>query len=294
MKLDTDRILACLFGGALGDAIGAQWEGSQPATSFDVPDALSITDDTQFTLATCASISRAGRPAPDLIAEEFVDWFRGRRFTRMGASTLKAMVELDAGGHWASVGCTGERAAGNGAAMRIAPLAFCVDPTDITSRTLIKDICNITHRHDEAYLGALALVLTIRHSAQTGELSVDVFDWLCGQLPDSRVRDRIAALATSQPTVSQYAKKYGSSGFVVDSVPMAILAAVKASNFLDMMQVIAGCGGDTDTIGSMFGQIWGARIGTSGLPLDLIDRIDDAPLIRKTFEEFTTAGRETV
>jgi ADP-ribosylglycohydrolase len=41
--------------------------------------------------------------------------------------------------------------AGNGGAMRIAPLAFVLDSLD--KRVLIRDAVRITHANDEAYLG---------------------------------------------------------------------------------------------------------------------------------------------
>jgi len=291
MAAAKDRILASLFGGALGDAIGADWEGSESATTFRIPDTLSITDDTQFTLATCASIASHGKPDPELVAREFTTSYRGRRFSRMGSSTLKALIELDAGGHWASVGATGDRAAGNGAAMRIAPLAFCIDPDESRGRRIIRDICNITHRNDEAYTGALAMVLAIQHALGTEQLSRSLFATLVEKLPDSNVRDRFVFLRDQPMTVGEYAAKFGSTGYVADSVPMAVLAAINSEGFEDSLQVIASCGGDTDTIGSMFGQIYGAAKGTAALPMELVDRIDDQEFIRESFRRFTTTVR---
>ena len=60
----------------------------------------------------------------------------------MGASTLKALQELAIGGHWSQVGRKGEYAVGNGAAMRIAPLAFNLS----IPRARIREICYITHQ----------------------------------------------------------------------------------------------------------------------------------------------------
>jgi ADP-ribosylglycohydrolase len=87
-----------------------------------------ISDDTQLTLATCESISKTQSVDPQSISETFADWHRSARFTGLGVSTYKALSELCIGGHWALVGRSGERAAGNGAAMRIAPLAFALTP----------------------------------------------------------------------------------------------------------------------------------------------------------------------
>ncbi|HEX3906224.1 MAG TPA: ADP-ribosylglycohydrolase family protein [Polyangia bacterium] len=55
-----------------------------------------------------------------------------------------AWNRLDAGVHWALAGAKGERAAGNGAAMRSAPLAFLLDPADEAARRLLRDLSPIT------------------------------------------------------------------------------------------------------------------------------------------------------
>ena len=99
---------------------------------------------------------------PATIADAYVERFRSGPIAGLGASTLKALVELDAGGHWALVGRKGEMAAGNGAAMRIAPLAFCLDPATPDGRQKIRDVSRITHHNDEAYAGALAMVIAVR------------------------------------------------------------------------------------------------------------------------------------
>ncbi|WP_262710159.1 ADP-ribosylglycohydrolase family protein [Hymenobacter jeollabukensis] len=74
-------------------------------------------------------------------------------------SSLQALQGLAASGHWSQAGRGGEYAAGNGGAMRVAPLAFVQPPVE---RRLIEDVCSLTHRHPESYAGALAVVPGIR------------------------------------------------------------------------------------------------------------------------------------
>ena len=145
-------ILGCLIGGAIGDVVGGVPERGD----------LSVSDDTQLTLATCEAIADLGRVEPGEVAAAFVRWFRARAITGVGSSTLKALRDLEAGAHWALSGARGERAAGNGAAMRIAPLAFLLDPADPGQRVIVRDVCRITHPSDEAYLGALAVMIALR------------------------------------------------------------------------------------------------------------------------------------
>lgn len=278
-----ERLTACLLGGALGDAMGAYFEGCPPDDKAGrLPAELRVTDDTQLTVATCQSIVEAGAVDPAAVAEHFVRWFRDRRITGIGASTLKALSELDAGGHWALVGATGERSAGNGAAMRVAPLAFFLDPDVDHQRQIIRDVCRITHRNDEAYLGALALLRAIRHVVAGHPLDARVLTVVLEALPDSRVRDRLSQVREASWSIGEYARRFSTSGYVVDSVPLALLAAVNATDLLDTIQQIVQCGGDTDTIASMFGQLYGAACGPSVLPREMVDRIDAVALVRET------------
>src|SRR5262249_45857918 len=157
---------------------------------YDKPWRLS--DDTQMTLATCEAIIHCGRVDPATIADTFADWHRKGRFTGLGASTYKALTELCQVGHWALVGRKGEMAAGNGAAMRIAPLAFLLDPAEQQSRQTIRDVSRITHHNDEAYAGALAVVTAVRaawNSVWNGENNL--IEQIIDLLPDTSVRDRL-------------------------------------------------------------------------------------------------------
>ncbi|MGH7134353.1 MAG: ADP-ribosylglycohydrolase family protein [Pirellulales bacterium] len=182
----ADRVAGCLLGGALGDALGGPYENS-PAPVALAPDAvLSLSDDTQLTLATCEAIVAARGPDPERIAAAFAVLFEQRQIRGIGASTFKALQELAAGGHWALVGSKGERAAGNGPATRIAPLAFLLDPADATARQTIRDVCRITHHNDEAYCGALAVL--------AGEAGL--IREITSMLPDSAVRDRLIEISS--------------------------------------------------------------------------------------------------
>lgn len=126
--ITKNQVLGCLLGGALGDAWGGPYEGAAGPVAFEIPSRPALSDDTQLTLATCQSIIELGCVNPENLASHFLRWFRAGRLRGMGSSTLKAMRDLAAGTHWALAGARGEYAAGNGAAMRIAPLAFLLNP----------------------------------------------------------------------------------------------------------------------------------------------------------------------
>ena len=284
----SEKFEACIIGGAIGDAWGSSYENEvQIDTSKTyilgrTPEnkrTWAITDDTQLTLASCEALSDDKGFSPKLLSEYFIKYYKERKLTGIGASTLKAIIELEEGGHWSQVGRSGEYAAGNGAAMRIAPFAFI----KTISREDVRDVCKITHKNDEAYTGALAVFLSIKaiiNKEWNG--NNNLFDLLIPQLPDTRVRDRlieINSMGENRP-ISDISK-LGNNGYVVNSVPFAIFAAsqILKLGITNMFQTIIDLGGDTDTNSSMAGQIAGTLIGLENIPDELLSQL-------KTLDEF--------
>ena len=286
----VDRVHGCILAGVLGDAMGGPFEGRQSPFEWSAPKKWLISDDSQLTLATCESIATTGSITPESIAENFLIWFRGGRVTGLGGSTLKALRDLDAGAHWALAGAKGEMSGGNGAAMRIAPLAFMLNPSIPDQRRLIRDVCRITHHSEEAYVGALALLTAIRAVA-IERISLDrLLQYVTQYLPDSRVRDRIEELGRlpGQTTLTEVARQFGSSGYVVESVPLALYAvqAQPQASLDRILREVVEAGGDTDTVASMTGQIFGASRGASALALESIDLIPEATEIKRITQHF--------
>ena len=280
------------MGGAIGDALGTAFEGKTPEEVDFERATWQLSDDTQMTLATCeAIIERGGVVDPAAIAARFADWHRQSRISGIGASTYKALTELVAGGHWALVGAKGERAAGNGAAMRIAPLAFCLDPREPKSRQTLRDVARITHHNEEAYAGAVAVAIAVR-SAFDGRWDGqnNLLELVIGFLPDTLVRDRLIAMneLPSSVSIRDLALRFGNSGFVAESVPLAICGAnrYREIGFIRLLESLIACGGDSDTIASIAGQITGSLVGYSRLPAHLTWQVPDRIFVENLAIDF--------
>jgi ADP-ribosylglycohydrolase len=231
-----------------------------------------LTDDTQLTLATCETLSN-GHFDPDKLAKTFLKYYKERRIVGMGSSTLKAMQDLDAGISWLQSGRSGEFAAVNGAAMRIAPFAFFPS----VSRDDIFNACKITHRNDEAYTGALAVYLSVKCILnKQWDGHNNLIELLIPQLPDTRVRDRLIEINNLKESESITGiSRLGNNGYVVNSIPFAIFSATQVLKLgmRAMFEEIIDTGGDTDTNCSVAGQISGTLLGSKQIPRDLTDEL---------------------
>lgn len=279
MKL-SERFEGCIIAGAIGDAFGSSFENlnelddSNTLYLFGKPEkkipTWQITDDTQLTLATCEAIIENEELDTNAFAQKYLQYFKQKKISGIGASTLKALQELEAGGHWSLVGRKGEYAAGNGAAMRIAPTAFIANIT----REQLREICAITHNNDEAYVGGLTVHLAIKailNNKWTGK--EDLIEILVNQIPDTRLRDRLIEIKDIKSL--KEIGRLGNDGYVVNSVPLAVAAASRVLDIglEEMFEQLIQIGGDTDTNASIAGQIAGALIGRKGIPEHLMHKL---------------------
>lgn len=277
----AERFEGCIIGGAIGDAFGSGYENEVKEKEdtfylFGKPEIKEpkwqITDDTQLTLATIEAIISDEKVKPESIANQFLKYYKQRKIRGIGASTLKSLKELSFGGHWSQVGRRGEYAAGNGAAMRIASIAFKEEITN----SEIRDICIITHNNDEAYVGARSIIVAIREILNGNwDGETNLIELIIDQIPDTRVRDRLIEIKNIKSL--QEIGQIGNDGYVVNSVPLAIAAAnkVREIGIEEMYLQLIEIGGDTDTNCSIAGQIAGSLIGRKEIPDKLINKLKE-------------------
>lgn len=280
-----EKFEACILSGAIGDAWGSSLENVSPASSSNtfylggkpaLPQQWAITDDTQLTLATC-DVLATGHFNPALLAQKFVEYYRQQKLVGVGASTLKAIQDTEAGIHWTQTGRRGHYAAGNGAAMRIAPFAFY----PATTKQTIYDACRITHQNEDAYAGALAVYFAIKAAVtQTWTGHNNLIHLILPDLPDTNLKDRLTDIASypEDSTIAEVAQ-LGNNGYAVNSVPFAIFCATRILRFglKELLRQVIATGGDTDTNASIAGQIAGSLIGLAGVPAELLQKLELLP-----------------
>lgn len=215
-NLIYDKILGCLIGVGIGDAMGMPTEFLSPCqirehfgevrTFQPAPDwhplaglpAGSMTDDTQQTLLVSSLLIEKGRLHARDVADALLRWAEEMNLDNldtMGPSTSYALKRLRAGDDPRTTGLRGNT---NGAAMRIAPVgcAHAGRPGQVFDDVL--EACSATHLTDVAIAGASAIACGVAEAIRP-DADVDaVLDAMtCGaQEGEGRARREID-IATS-------------------------------------------------------------------------------------------------
>lgn len=299
-----DRVLGCLLGGAVGDALGAPFEGLPGGAIPPQVELLSgfaefegyprgqWTDDTQLTLATIEAVVDVGGLDPLAIAEAIARlWARNEVIGPGGACTRAAHAFLR-GVDWTRCGAPVGQA-GNGAAMRTAPLGFLfVDRPDELS-VQVADASRITHRDPRAIAGGVAVAAGVRHVVATDDLDPDalcadiaramaahdpVFATLVAALPERLAEpvdtalEWIAWAGQARPELDRPII----TPFVVPTVLACLWSLLRhPRSWSDAVAAVIGLGGDVDTTGAITGALAGARLGAAAIPIQLVDSVVD-------------------
>ena len=119
------RFTGCLLGSALGDALGASFEGMPPEEySYSCEEPLVYTDDTEMMLNLTESITSSGDLVPEEIARSFVQGLNPWRGYGPGTLEVLSLIKRGIPFEEASRMVFPEGSLGNGAAMRVAPVGL--------------------------------------------------------------------------------------------------------------------------------------------------------------------------
>lgn len=298
-----DGFRGALAGTAIGDALGRPAEGSrhhlgesararfsefQPWHGWTGGPRGTITDDTQLTMCVGESlVATGGVLDPVDLARRFVAWLPvGRGKGRTCTAACRALA--DGVDWWESAV---HDSAGNGAAMRVAPvgLAHLWDLDALRRDAALSAV--ITHFAPMAMVSAVAHAWLVARLVSTvpGELDpVGLVRDLCAVLADLgddglverdwqrrggtgapvRLVDRIIEVPGKLSLSSEAACSYFYCGaFVLETLPMALWHFLSSPEDPERAIVDAVLGGfDADTVASMTGAYAGAYLGESGLP----------------------------
>ncbi len=281
-----DRFQACLLGLAIGDALGMPFEGLPSRMVGPVLDRVrgfhesahrglgagQWTDDTQMSLCLTRSLIRRGQADPEDIAQEYLMWFQSGDARGIGAVTWKALTRLHDGVDWRESGGEEEYNAGNGTAMRAAPLGLLYHEDLEGLRAACALDAQITHKNREAVAGSRAvafLVARLVAGASPGKnLLQEMIQYVEGsQVADNLGRTRELLARGANPT--EASEVLGVGGYVVETVARSAFCFFHApDDFERAVSAAVRAGGDADTAAAITGAWGGVRVGLMGIPAD--------------------------
>lgn len=291
-----DRIVGCILGTAVGDAIGLPYEGlsrQRAGKLLGAPDRHRfcfgrgmVSDDTEHTCMVAQALIDAKGNAGEfqrLLARRFRWWLLGAP-AGVGLATLRATIRLWIG---YSPERSGVRSAGNGPAMRAAILGVAIRDFDQLGE-FVRVSTRLTHTDPKAELGALAVALAARLASFREKITpYEYLDYLTDLIgtEDSELISLIAQAADSvnagKCTVA-FAESLGLakgvSGYVYHTVPVAIHAWLSHQHDCrTAIMAVVQCGGDADSTGAIVGGIVGAGVGRHGIPQEWLDGLIEWP-----------------
>ena len=273
MTPSKDQYLGCIFGLALGDALGAPYEGG-PIEHFvwrligRTIDVLPRwTDDTQMSLDLADSLLSLGVLDQNDLAMRFANSYRWSR--GYGPSTARLLKRVRRGENWAtaSTAIYKEGSFGNGAAMRASIIALFFH-RDL--QMLVREAgraAEVTHAHPLGIEGAI-LIAVATHGLLHKEGIAQILERVGTYCKRDEFHKQLAVVRkwlSNNETIppAEAASVLGNGITAQSSCATALYIALRHLNlpFNELLSFSRVCCGDVDTISAMAGTLWGAYNG---------------------------------
>jgi len=291
------KFRGALLGVGVGDGLGARLEGAVRVSGRELEriasgtGTLRYTDDTHMTIGVAESLLECGGFDGARMAARFVQDFSAEPWRGYGAGPPRVFALLSRGVAWDQAGRTlfgGRGSFGNGAAMRVAPVAlFAFPDLDLTAE-LARRTAVITHTHELGIEGAVLQAVAVGAALQRspsaplepGPFLEQVRRHLRSR-PFLEKLDLVGSLLEEGVTEGDVVSRLGNGIEAPESVPTALFAFLgNATSFPAAVRYAIGLGGDTDTIGSMTGALAGAYLGAKAIPQAWRDRLEGQDRLR--------------
>jgi len=265
------RALGAYLGFAVGDALGATVEfmtRGEIAAKYGVHREIvgggwlklqvgETTDDTAMSLALGRSILRKGGLDARDVCEEFAAWLATKP-KDVGATCGRGVRRFLANGTVEGPFADGD--AGNGAAMRVAPVALATFGAPERAEAWTIAQAHTTHNHPLSDEACLALVGMTQ-------------DLLRGEGREA-ARRRADALVAKHKRFRFSPYPGRASAFVVDTMQTALHGYFATQGFEDCVVTTVNQGDDADTTGAIAGMLAGATYGVEAIPPRWLDALD--------------------
>ena len=307
-----NRVRGCLFGGAIGDAMGyrVEFKGlgsirfSYGEAGIQEPEETDgyyvVSDDTQMTLFTFEGLIRGLGQSDETILEEirlaYVDWlatqeapdiswhprgniYHNKRLWHLRAPGNTCTSATRNGAHGTPTDPI-NNSKGCGGVMRSAPMGLIESWTPRQAFDMGCRIAAMTHGHPSGYLSAGALSCLVRLLLD-GEQLRDAVGQTLPLLGESFEGEetivallKVLELLQLEIGASECVAQLGEGWVGEEALAIGVYAALKASSFQDALVISANHEGDSDSTASIAGQLFGAWHGVECIPEKWIEKLD--------------------
>jgi ADP-ribosyl-[dinitrogen reductase] hydrolase len=258
-----NRALASFLGFAIGDAFGATVEfmtEREIAAAHGVHKNIvgggwlrlkpgAITDDTDMSLALARSLVRKGDFDAADIAQGFVDWLKSGPLD-VGNTCRRGIRRFMT--HGTLEGPQSEGDGGNGAVMRVTPVALATLHRPETGEQWAVTQGRITHNQERSDAACVWFTRLLHQALRT---------------PDKVLMRAIADRWVEEDHAFRFAAYTGpSSAYVVDTMRTVLWGFFETESFEDCLIRVVNRGGDADTTGALVGALAGAFYGMDAVP----------------------------
>ena len=258
-----ERARAAYLGLAIGDALGATTEFMAPGeirAKYKVHRKIigggwlylkpgQVTDDTEMSLALGRGLLNAGTWDLTRIADNFLAWMRSKPID-IGATCRKGIRDYMRKGQLEVP--FNEWDAGNGAAMRMAPVALFTLGCQETLKRCAVEQGHLTHNHPLSDAACIAIGAMVQSALLGG--------------------DRFELHAIARDLVAEYRSfrfnhyQGNASAYVVDTLQTVFHYLFTTGDFEECLIGVVNQGGDADTTGAIAGMIAGGLYGLEAIP----------------------------
>lgn len=274
------RARGAYLGLALGDALGASVEFMTPReirSRHGVHRELSgggwlhlkpgqVTDDTTMSLALGKAIlAEGGAVKPLACARALDDWMRTKPID-IGNTVRRNLISFRRSGD--PVAPPSEHDAGNGAAMRVLPVALAtLGAEENEVRDAVRAQAHVTHNNPDSDAAAEFLALATQDALRGASLR-EIY------------RGRIEPLVRHHPQFGfrRGRRRENPSGWIVETLQAVLQALLDNDGFENCLVDVVNRGGDADTTGAIAGMLAGALYGPGALPLRWLKALDRSTL----------------
>lgn len=284
------KFVGCLFGLAVGDALGCNLEtltpqqirervgvqteivGGRATAKFDAWARGATTDDTAMALILADNL--IAYPDGNMwdLRDRFVQWFKTNPpglggNTRDVLRNAEAMVpgrdsfDKASKDSWERLG-----RATNGSIMRCAPIALLHHKNPDKVRALSDDSCRVTHYAPACRASTIAfnrvLASLVNNEPSDKSALRQRFEQIAQEV--AVISPETARILRAVPTMQK--DQLSTTSNTLDTLQVALWALYNFDSLEEAVVTVVNMGGDTDTNGAVVGALFGAKLGENAVP----------------------------